>query len=110
MSLKPKEIKYPWRVQGHMLANQSYSAPSPVGKLYIFSALFSCGTNVVALVAPNGAARFARLAAETNWALEEKLEADAPPACLAAFDQAWRIVITAMADANRSVREEERAA
>lgn len=101
-------VEFPWTIDGDedLLVSKTYLFATELGEASILFALFSDGTNLVALIAPNGAARFARVAPQTNWALEERrTDAEMPPEILAAVDKEWRYIIDLMAEEIRRERE-----
>lgn len=106
MSESLMHIEFPWPQPEGVTESKSYSFNTPLGKASLVTALLGDGTNIGALVDPEGNAKFFRLSPETNWALEEEGSGTWPFAISEAMEKVWSLMIDAAAEANRETRAE----
>jgi hypothetical protein len=77
---------------------------SPDGKLIIASVLLDDGSGLWSLIFEGGH-RFARTAACTGWAIEERFHGDPTPEEAGEVNEAWRDVLRSMIRAGHEVDE-----
>jgi hypothetical protein len=99
-----RQIAFPDEWAGTPIDQRMYNAKGR-DDVIVFSVLLKSGANMHALVFPDGH-RFARVAPETNWALEERYHGDPHPGDCSVVNKTWRVVITGMVAAGRKTRAE----
>ena len=94
MSGEPEmHIEFPWPQPEGVLETKTYTFPTALGKACLVTALLGDGTNIGALVDPEGNAKFFRCSPETGFALEEEGRGRWPVAISEPMEQTWSLTI-----------------
>jgi hypothetical protein len=99
-------IQFPWAQPKGFIETKTYSFDTALGKASLVTALLGDGTNMGALVDPEGHAKFFRLSPETDWAIEERGQGTWPVVIAEDMERVWALTIDAVAESNRETRAE----
>lgn len=106
MSEPLMHIEFPWPQPEGVEDTKTYTFDTALGKACLLTALLGDGTNIGALVDPEGNAKFFRLSPETDWAVQEEGSGSWPFAINQTMEKIWSLTISAVVESNRETREE----
>jgi hypothetical protein len=101
-----RETLFPWSVPDCRLESfDPMVKVTAAGKCVLFIDTFEDCTLAICLTYPGGA-RFARVSPDTNWALEERVEASPPEPIAREMDEVWRETLGLFAARIKELRKD----